>query len=476
MGTLLVAAFLAGILTIASPCVLMVLPILLSTSNTGGRMRPLGIVLGFAVSFTAFTLAFAGALQALALPASWLRIFTVVALGVFGLALLVPAVGHMFERALSPLARLAGSNTQRSGFGGGLIIGSGLGLLWAPCAGPIMASVIALTAIAGISPQGVAISLAYTLGAGIPMLVIAYGSRRFATRAKRAGRSTGLLQRVFGALTLVACVAILFGADTKLQAYVQTSLPSGWSQFLATFDNQPAVQSELDQLANRPPLQAVSQPTSAPIVAGAGAQPVQPITQPKSKPAAAEPQPTTQPAPMIEPTQAPPTAVPPTAVPPTPKPAIALEDRGLAPELTGLTQWINSKPLTLKELRGKVVIVDFWTFGCYNCRNTRPYVRALYDKYKSQGLEILGIHTPEFSYEKVPDNVRDAAKEQGVNWPIALDPDFKTWQAFNNRYWPAFYFIDANGHLRYSHFGEGNYEYNEKVVQQLLSEAKAAQK
>jgi cytochrome c biogenesis protein CcdA/thiol-disulfide isomerase/thioredoxin len=457
METLLIAAFLTGVLTIASPCVLMVLPILLSTSNTGGRMRPLGIVLGFAASFTVFTLAFAGALQSLALPQSWLRTFTVVALAVFGLALLVPAIGRMFERALSPVARLAHTNTQRSGFGGGLLIGSGLGLLWAPCAGPLLAGAIALTASKGISLEGVAIALTYTLGAGIPMLLIAYGSRSIAARAKRMGRNTGILQRVFGALTLVACLAILFGVDTKIQASVQSNLSSGWSRFLTAFETQPAVQSELDKLMSKPSLPVAAQPTSAP--AQTGSQPV--VAVPTNEP-------------VMEDVPVP--TVAPTAIPPTPKPAIALEDRGPAPELTGLTQWFNSKPLTIKELRGKVVIVDFWTFACYNCQNTRPYVRALYDKYKDQGLVILGIHTPEFGYEKVPENVKSAAKDQGVTWPIALDPDFKTWRAFNNRYWPAFYFIDANGHLRYSHFGEGNYEYNEKVVQQLLSEAKSAQK
>jgi cytochrome c biogenesis protein CcdA/thiol-disulfide isomerase/thioredoxin len=457
METLLIAAFMAGVLTIASPCVLMVLPIVLSTSNTGGRLRPLGIVLGFAASFTAFTLAFAGALQALALPVSWLRTFTVVALAVFGLALLVPAVGRMFERAFSPVARLANTNTQRSGFSGGLLIGSGLGLLWTPCAGPLLAAAIALTASVGISAEGVAITLMYTLGAGIPMLLIAYGSRSIAARAKRIGRNTGILQRVFGALTLVACLAILFGVDTKIQGYVQSNLSSGWSRFLTAFDTQPAVQGELDKLMSKPSLPVAVQSTSVPALTGS--QPV--VAAPTNEP-------------IMEGVPVP--TVAPTEVPPTPKPAIALEDRGPAPELTGLTQWFNSKPLTIKELKGKVVIVDFWTFGCYNCRNTRPYVRALYDKYKDQGLVILGIHTPEFAYEKVPDNVKSAAKDQGVTWPIALDPDFKTWRAYSNRYWPAFYFIDANGHLRYSHFGEGNYEYNEKVVQQLLSEAKSAQK
>ena len=443
MATLITVAFLAGMLTIASPCVLTVLPILLSTSIGGGKLRPVGIVVGFAVAFTAFTLAFAGALQALALPASWLRIGVIIALGIFGLSLLVPPLGRVWERLLAPLARVANSGTARSGFGGGLLIGSGLGLLWAPCAGPLMGFVIGLTAYAGLSPEGIAITLAYTLGAGVPMLLIAYGTRSFTARAKRLGRRTGVIQQTFGALTVLVAVALLFGLDTQIQSFAQRSLPPEWNSALTGLERQESVQTELDMLDGRTSVQASGAlPTAATLL-------------------------------EAQASDIPPTEMPPTIVP-TPKPLVVLEDRGPAPEFTGLTDWFNSEPLTMEQLRGKVVIIDFWTFGCYNCRNTRPHVRALYDKYKDQGLEIIGIHAPEFAYEKVPANVRAAAKEQGVTWPVVLDQNFKTWGAYKNRYWPAFYFIDAKGHLRHHHFGEGNYEYNEKVVQQLLSEAKAA--
>jgi cytochrome c biogenesis protein CcdA/thiol-disulfide isomerase/thioredoxin len=442
MSTLIIVAFLAGMLTIASPCVLMVLPILLSTSIGGGKLRPVGIVIGFAIAFTAFTLAFAGALQALALPVSWLRIGVIIALGIFGLSLLVPPLGHAWERLLAPLARVANPGTARSGFGGGLLIGSGLGLLWAPCAGPLMAFVIGLTAYAGLSPEGVAITLAYTLGAGVPMLLIAYGTRSFTARAKRLGRRTGAIQQVFGALTVMVAIGLLLGLDTQIQSFAQRSLPPEWNSALTSLERQDSVQTELSVLEERNSMQAEVKAT---------------IPEGDAKSAAV---------PKVE--------IPATSVPATPttKPMLALEDMGPAPELVGLTGWINSEPLTMEQLRGKVVIIDFWTFGCYNCRNTRPYVRALYDKYKDQGLEIIGVHAPEFAYEKVPANVRAAAKEQGVTWPVALDENFKTWGAYKNRYWPAFYFIDAQGHIRHEHFGEGNYEYNEKVVQQLLSEAK----
>jgi cytochrome c biogenesis protein CcdA/thiol-disulfide isomerase/thioredoxin len=441
MVLLILITFLAGVVTVFSPCVLPVLPILLSTSTGGGRWRPLSIVMGFVAVFTIITLIFTAAAEALALPHQWLRVVAIVALGVFGLVLLVPALGRAFERLMSPLARLAGKNANGNSLGGGLLLGAGLGFVWAPCVGPIMASVIVLTATQGISAESVALTIAYGLGAGVPMLGIAYGARGIVARARKLGPRSVLIQRAFGGLAVLACAALLFGWDARLQTFALRNLPPEWNTALISIEQSAAVDKELAAIENKSTLPAETMPT------------VQPAPEP------------TIAAPTPEPT-----------VPPTPEPLIALEDRGVAPELVGLTEWINSDPLTLQQLRGKVVIIDFWTFACYNCKNTMPYVRALYDKYHEQGLEILGIHAPEFAYEKVPANVRAAAKEQGVIWPVALDPDFKTWRAYSNRYWPAFYFIDANGHLRYSHFGEGNYEKNELVVQQLLSEAKTSAK
>jgi len=461
MALLITFALLAGVVTIMSPCVLPVLPLLLSTSVGGGRLRPLGIVLGLAVSFTTFTLAVAAAAQALALPATWLRTFSIVALGVFGLTLLVPVFGRVFERIAVPLARLGNTNTtagaQRGGLAGGLLIGTGLGLVWAPCVGPILASIIALTATAGLSAEGMAITLAYSVGAGLPMLAIAYGTRGFASRARKLNPRSGLIQRAFGGLAVLTCIALLLGLDARVTTFALRHLPPEWNAALIEFEDNAAVQKEITALETKSYQESQS---ALPAIAA------QPTAEPTPMPAAI---PTTQSTQLTPPTPEP-------TIPPTPRPGLALPDMGLAPELVGLTNWINSEPLTLQQLRGKVVVIDFWTFGCYNCRNTRPHVRALYDKYKDQGLEILGIHTPEFAYEKIPDNVRAASKEQGVIWPVALDQDFKTWRAFGNRYWPAFYVIDANGHMRYKHFGEGKYDHNEKVVQQLLEEARSASK
>jgi len=445
MELLILFAFLAGVVTILSPCVLPVLPILLSTSSGGGRLRPVGIVLGLAVTFTAVTLAVTAAAQALALPASWLRIFAIVALGFFGLTLLLPPLGLWTERLLSPLSRLADSHRDhdRNGLLGGMAIGAGLGFIWAPCVGPIMAAVLSLTALSGITLAAVAITLAYSLGTGLPMLALAYGGRRLASGARKVRTGSLVVRQIFGALTVLTCVALFLGADAQLQNFVLSDLPSGWSTALTSIEQTGDVQAKLNELHTQAANQA---PTNEKEISAVAA----PTTEPMSKPTA-NPTSTLQSAPQ-----------------PTQQPQIALQDLGPAPELTGITQWFNSEPVTLQQLRGKVVIVNFWTFDCINCQHTMPYVKALYSKYHSQGLEIVGVHTPELSFEYVPDNVKAAIKDQGISWPVAFDPNYKTWGAYNNIYWPAFYFLDVNGHIRYTHFGEGNYDTNEKVVQQLL--------
>jgi thiol-disulfide isomerase/thioredoxin len=326
-----------------------------------------------------------------------------------------------------------------------------------------MASVIALAITQGVSAAGAIITLSYAVGAATPMLVIGYGARSLSSRFRNLRSRAGTIRQAFGALTVLACALLLLG----LQSNVQQLLPTAWSNTLTGFESAPSVQKEIDNLDSKP---------SLPPADGA----MQPLSQARAA-ATAAPQAAREPAS----TTPAPTAIPPTptltgtsgpaAANTLPDPGSSLRDLGPAPELTGIQGWINSAPLSIRTLRGKVVIVDFWTFECYNCQNTRPYVKALYDKYHAQGLEILGIHTPEFAFERVPENVRNATREQGINWPVALDPDYKTWSAYNNRYWPAFYFIDAQGRIRYEHFGEGNYDYNEKVVQQLLYEAHATQ-
>jgi thiol-disulfide isomerase/thioredoxin len=243
---------------------------------------------------------------------------------------------------------------------------------------------------------------------------------------------------VFGALTVLAAVAIYFGVEARIQAIVPTQL----SAALTTFERQDVVQEELNKLETEN-----NQPASLPPAAAA--------IEPTSAPEATLATPTTQPTPKPAP----------------PKATMNLPDAGPAPELTGLTEWINSEPLTLAGLRGKVVLVHFWTFGCINCIHVQPYVKAWYERYADAGFVVLGVHTPELSFERDIDNVREAVANASVTFPVAFDPSFGTWQAYGNHYWPAFYFVDKAGRIRHVHFGEGDYEGSEQVIRQLLSEA-----
>lgn len=230
------------------------------------------------------------------------------------------------------------------------------------------------------------------------------------------------------------CLVIVTGSDLALTVFASSVLPAGWGTTLLAVEGQPQVLQELDAI--RTNTRAVPSPISGPPTAGAASAG------------------TTLPAPIAPDLPA----------------SMALKDWGPAPELRGISTWINSAPLRLADLRGKVVLVHFWTFGCINCQNVQPYVKAWYDRYGASGLTVLGIHTPELSFERDVNNVRDAVADKGVTFPVAIDPEFETWNAYGNSYWPAFYFVDRSGMIRHVHFGEGDYAGSEQVIRQLLEQ------
>jgi cytochrome c biogenesis protein CcdA/thiol-disulfide isomerase/thioredoxin len=389
-------AFVAGVVTAISPCVLPVLPIVLAGGATGGRRRPYAIVAGLVTSFTAFTLAATALLSALDLADDLLRNIAIGIVLLVGLALLVPQLGHVVERPFQALGRRAPSDA-----GGGFLLGTSLGLLFTPCAGPVIAAVAALAATSRFSVGSVLVTLSYGIGAGLVLLLFALaGQSGMNLRAVRARAPR--VRQALGAVIAGVAVLMILGLDLKLATYVP-----GYTRSLQRIERSAAAQRELDRLL-------------------AGRAHVLPESQ--------------------------------------------LRDFGPAPDFQGVDRWLNSRPLTLTSLRGKVVLIDFWTYSCINCLRTLPYVERWYETYRRAGLVVVGVHTPEFAFEHVPSNVERAVRSQGLTYPVALDNGYGTWSAWGNRYWPAKYFVDRRGHVRYAHFGEGEYEKTENVIRTLLAE------
>ncbi len=433
MLLVVVFAFVAGVLTILAPCALPVIPLALGAGSTGGRRRVTGLVLGFGVTFIGATVLLAAALAAVGLTTDGLRIVSVVVLVGAGLGLAVRRVEAFFERRLGPLAgigvRVAGDQ-RGSAFGGGIVLGAAIGLLWAPCVGPIMAGVIAAAAVHGPSLETLAIATAYVAGAAVPIAIIAgWGGR--AGEAMRSLSSRIRLRRGFGLAMLVTALLVGTGLDRGLQTAVADALPAGWAGALIAIEQEPAIQEELDMLRTGPSGNPIGEGT---IVGGSNSTDNLPTPIASSLPS-----------------------------------NVALENLGQAPEFTGITAWINSDPLTMASLRGKVVLVEFWTFGCINCIHVAPYVKAWEARYADVGLVVVGVHTPELPFEREIANVRDAVVKAEIRYPVAFDPTFDTWHAFRNRYWPAFFFIDKSGQIRHVHYGEGDYDGSEQVIRQLLA-------
>ena len=418
MILLLAFAFLAGIVTVLSPCILPILPIILTSSIGGvntGKSRPMGVVIGFILSFTFFTLFLSTIVRLSGISADTLRLVSVVVIAGFGASLLIPQFQVLVERLFSKLAAFMPSSQNRTGFSGGLLIGFSVGLLWTPCVGPILASVISLAITGTVTFDAFLITLAYALGTAIPMFLIMLGGQNTLRRVPWLLSNLGHIQKAFGILMILTAIGIFFNIDRKFQTFVLNTFPQ-YGIGLTKFEDNEAVKKQLQDMNQKPVDQTkIGKPTSD-------------MTLPKGP---------------------------------------------VAPELIPGGAWLNSKPLTLEQLKGKVVIIDFWTYSCINCQRTMPYLRAWYEKYSNKGLVIIGVHSPEFEFEKSEKNVAQAIKDFKLTYPIVQDNDFATWRAYNNRYWPAKYFIDKEGYVRYSHFGEGAYDESEKVIQELLKEAGA---
>ena len=408
MVLLIVVAFVAGLVTAVSPCVLPILPIVLATGADGDRRRPYLVIAGLIASFSFFTLASVQIIDALNLPSSTLRDVAIVVIALFGLTLLVPALAVAWERATARIPAV-GASLARPGVAGGLITGVGLGLVWTPCAGPILGAITSLAITQPGSTSTLTLVVAYAIGAGLPLLAIALGGRAALARLHLRSASARAGQ-VFGVVVLATAGLMAVGADTTISADLTSALPD-WTNTLQTLERSNPVQAALSDIG-------VGPASTTAVRSGSGPQGGQ-----------------------------------------------------TAPEFTGIDHWLNSPPLTMAALQGKVVLVDFWTYSCINCIRTLPYVESWYQKYGSEGFVVVGVHTPEFAFEHDTANVAAAITRFGITYPVAQDNEYATWTAFGNEYWPADYLIDATGHIRSEHFGEGDYNQTESEIRSLLAEA-----
>jgi len=393
MLVLLGIGLLAGLVTAISPCVLPVLPILLAGGASG--RRPFRIITGLVASFVVFTLFASWLLDKLGLPQDLLRNLAIAMLFVVAATLLAPQLGLLLER---PFARL----TRFRAGGGGFALGFSLGLVFVPCAGPVLGAVATNAARDHFTVWTVLVALAYGLGAALPMLAIASGGTELARRM-RAGAAQ--LRTASGIVMAAVAVALVFHVDDHL-----TSITPGYLTFAQDkIEQSKTAKRHLAELRGGKQVAA-----SVPGV---------------------------------------------------------LQHYGSAPDFEADGDWFNSKPLTIGSLHGKVVLVDFWTYSCINCLRTLPHLKAWYAAYRKDGLEIVGVHTPEFAFEHVSTNVRAAIKRLGITYPVVQDNRYRTWSAYGNQYWPAEYLVDRSGEVRHIQFGEGDYDQTERAIRTLLGVA-----
>ncbi len=442
---ILVLAYLGGVLTILSPCILPVLPFVFARAGQPFARSSLPLLVGMAVSFAGVaTLAAVGGGWAVAAN-QYGRYAAIALLGVFGLTLLSSRLADLMARPFVALgARLSEaaqspSGTSRSSIASSFLLGAATGLLWAPCAGPILGLVLTGAALEGATGRSSLLLFAYAAGAATSLAVVLLLGGRVLGALKRSLGIGEWVRRALGVAVLAGVAAIAVGADTGFLTRLSVARTASIEEALIGRIQPSAVPRQ-----STAPSEVMTSPSAGMMMAADPKAMTGAMTGSMGGAMMAGPQARHGPQLPVE---------------------------GPMPALDGAVQWLNSPPLAAAGLRGKVVLIDFWTYSCINCLRALPYVRAWAAKYKAAGLVVIGVHAPEFAFEKDVDNVRRATRELGITYPVAVDNNYAIWRAFRNRYWPAHYFIDAKGQLRYHHFGEGEYSQSEAVIQQLLAEA-----
>jgi cytochrome c biogenesis protein CcdA/thiol-disulfide isomerase/thioredoxin len=405
---------LSGIVTGLSPCVLPVLPVVLGASATGpegrsSRSRPFVIIAGLVLSFALATLLGSALLSLLGLPQDLLRWLGIAVLVVVGLGLLIPSVGDLLER---PFARIPQRALNRDG--SAFLLGMSFGLVFVPCAGPVLAAITVLAATGGVDAGLVVLTASFAIGVAIPLLAFAVAGQRMGERIRAVRGRTRLLRQVTGGVMVITAIALALNITDSIQRYV----PGYVAAVQDRIEGGGSARAALDGLADRQPASAVAGDSLS-------------FDQCAEN-------------------------------------AAVLQDCGPARDLVGIQEWLNSSPLDLAQLRGRVVLIDFWTYSCINCQRTLPYITEWDAKYREEGLTIIGVHSPEFAFEREVPNVAENAERLGVQYPIAIDNDFRTWREWDQRFWPAHYLIDQSGQVRQVHYGEGAYAQTEQLIQTLL--------
>src|SRR5882757_662589 len=392
--TLLILVFLGGMLTILSPCILPVLPFVFARAEQPFLKNGLPLLVGMTLTFAAVaTLAAVGGSWAVHIN-QYGRVAALVLLTAFALTLLSRRLADLLARPFVALG-----NRLTEGGSSSLLIGVATGLLWAPCAGPILGLVLTGAAISGPSAHTTLLLFSYAAGSAASLAIALLAGGRVFAALKRGLGAGEWVRRALGVAVLIGVAAIALGLDSGFLTRVSLARTDSIEQSL---------------IGKIRPTSHANTTAAAP-----GKLPVE----------------------------------------------------GQLPALNGATGWLNSPPLTPEGLRGKVVLIDFWTYSCINCLRSLPYVNGWYQKYKNHGLVVIGVHSPEFAFEKDVGNVQRAVRDLNVTYPVALDSNYEIWRAFDNQYWPAHYFIDAHGSIRGHHFGEGDYPESERIIRELLTEA-----
>src|SRR3954465_9375176 len=407
MALLALFALLAGAATAVSPCVLPVLPVVLSGGGTGGRRRPLGIGTGLTLSFTFATVALVYVIDALGLPDDLLRMAAIIVLLLFGATLVVPALAARVEAWLTRLAPSAHRGDENGGFRSGVLVGLSLGLVYAPCAGPILAGVITVSASQSFDAGRLAVALSYRLGSAPVLYFLMLGGPPAIAPLARRGTA---FQVAMGAVMVLVGLAMLGNYDIRFQNAIATDLPAFLVDPSKSLEDTASPRAALVDLRGGGHGVGAEATGAAPEEGAHG--------------------------------------------------ALKLPVLGKAPEFVGTERWLDTpgdRPLTLRQLRGRVVLVDFWTYSCINCLRTLPFLKAWDERYRKDGLTIVGVHTPEFPFERSASNVRAAIAQNGIRYPVAQDNDYATWNAYANQYWPAEYFLHAPGRARLPHLRQGGH-------------------